>query len=228
MEDLRRTSKAKGKAVVEEPDDTINVEEEETDDDFVDTAWDNSGKNEKKPKKRSRDSKLLTELEKPNNSTLGKDKRKLVIPNTKAGTSKPPSEKMASPSKPVTVKITATQFQSRSSPKSLYHACSTLRPHQKACLEQIGFGGLVDFKMDGITSRLGLYVVDKLDVKEMEIKLSKGSIRITKDLIAEMLGIENEGIDIEAGEAKRDENMVESWTKQYEGVKDIKPADVKY
>ena len=44
MTDLRRTGKAKGKVVVEEPDDTINVEEEEMDDDFVDTAWDNSGK----------------------------------------------------------------------------------------------------------------------------------------------------------------------------------------
>ena len=44
MTDLMRTSKAKGKVVVEEPDDTINVEEEEMDDDFVDTAWDNSGK----------------------------------------------------------------------------------------------------------------------------------------------------------------------------------------
>ena len=183
----------------------------------------------KKLKKRSRDSKMLTEVENPNDGKLGKDKkRKLVIPNTKTGTSKTPSEIVASPSKPVTVKIAATQFQSRSSPKSLYHACSTLRPHQKACLEQIGFGGVVDFKMDGIPSRLGLYVVDKLDVKEMEIKLSTGSIRLTKDLIAEMLGIKNEGIDIEAVESKKDENMVESWNKQYEGVKDIKPADVKF
>ena len=44
MTDLMRTGKAKGKAVVEEPDDIIDVEEEETDDDFVETAWDNSGK----------------------------------------------------------------------------------------------------------------------------------------------------------------------------------------
>ena len=44
MTDLRRTIKAKGKAVVVEPDETINIEEEDMDDDFVDTAWDNSGK----------------------------------------------------------------------------------------------------------------------------------------------------------------------------------------
>ena len=28
--------------------------------------------------------------------------------------------------------------------------------------------------------------------------------------------------------AKRDDKMVESWTKQYEGIKEIKPADVKF
>lgn len=176
-----------------------------------------AGENDKKGKKRSRDRKLVKELEKASGSNPGRVKKlKTERTNNKPRPSKPAAKKKAAPG-----------LQTRSSPKSLYHACSTLRPHQIACLEQIGFGGVVDIKMDGIPSRLGLYVVDKFDEKKMEIKLSTGSLMLTKDLIAEMLGIKNEGIDILAGGSKDDDKMVESWTKQYEGGKDIKPADVK-
>ncbi|GKC13002.1 C2 calcium-dependent membrane-targeting protein [Tanacetum coccineum] len=71
-----------------------------------------------------------------------------------------------------------------------------------------GFGNFVEFKVDGIPSKLGLYVVDKFDDKNMELKLAEGSLKITKNLISEMLGIRNEGIDIMAEEGKRNEEMM--------------------
>ncbi|PWA46054.1 26S proteasome non-ATPase regulatory subunit 4-like protein [Artemisia annua] len=43
MGEFRFKGRGTAKGLVEEPDDTINVEEEEMDDDFVDTAWENSG-----------------------------------------------------------------------------------------------------------------------------------------------------------------------------------------
>nr|GEZ60372.1 C2 calcium-dependent membrane targeting [Tanacetum cinerariifolium] len=54
----------------------------------------------------------------------------------------------------------------------------------------------------------GMYVVDKFDAKKMEIKLAEGSLKITKNLISEMLGIQNEGIDIMAEEGNRNEEMM--------------------
>nr|GEW49003.1 putative reverse transcriptase domain-containing protein [Tanacetum cinerariifolium] len=91
-------------------------------------------------------------------------------------------------------------LETHSSPRTFYNSISTLRPNQKACLEHIGFGNFVEFKVDRIPSKLGLYVVDKFDAKKMEIKLAEGALKITKNLISEMLGIRNEGIDIIAEE----------------------------
>ncbi|GJR13688.1 hypothetical protein Tco_0796340 [Tanacetum coccineum] len=102
-----------------------------------------------------------------------------------------------------------------------------LKPNQKACLEEIEFGGMVDFKVNGIPSKLGLYVVDNFDDNKMEIKLSKGSIILTKDMIGEMLGLKNEGLDILEGNPNRDDEMVRNWKQQYGDAKEIKPIDVK-
>nr|GFA73630.1 C2 calcium-dependent membrane targeting [Tanacetum cinerariifolium] len=54
----------------------------------------------------------------------------------------------------------------------------------------------------------GLYVVDKFDAKKMEIKLEEGALKITKNIISEMLGIRNEGIDIMAEKGNRNEEMM--------------------
>nr|GEY51702.1 hypothetical protein [Tanacetum cinerariifolium] len=91
----------------------------------------------------------------------------------------------------------------------------------------IGFGNFIEFKVDGIPSKLGLYVVDKFDAKKMEIKLAEGALKITKNLISEMLGIRNKGIDIMAEEGNRNEEMVSSWMMQYGNKKDITPGDIK-
>nr|GEW48536.1 hypothetical protein [Tanacetum cinerariifolium] len=98
--------------------------------------------------------------------------------------------------------------ETRSIPRTFYNSISTFKPNQKACLEQIGFGNFVEFKVDGIPSKLGLYVVDKFDAKKIEIKLEEGALKITKNLISEMLGIRNEGIDIMAEEGNRNEEMM--------------------
>ncbi|GJZ79356.1 hypothetical protein Tco_0644193 [Tanacetum coccineum] len=84
----------------------------------------------------------------------------------------------------------------------------TLKPNQKAGLEEIGFGGMVEFKVDGIPSKLGLYVVDNFDENKMEIMLYKGSIVFTKDMIGGMLGLKNEGLDILEGNPNRDDEMM--------------------
>nr|GFA53407.1 hypothetical protein [Tanacetum cinerariifolium] len=118
-------------------------------------------------------------------------------------------------------------LETRSSQRTFYNSISTLKPNQKACSEQIGFGNFVEFKVDGIPSKLGLYVVDKFDAKKMEIKLAEGALKITKNLISEMMGIRNEGVDIMAEEGNRNEEMVSSWMMQYGNKKDITPGDIK-
>nr|GEX02466.1 major facilitator superfamily domain, general substrate transporter [Tanacetum cinerariifolium] len=73
----------------------------------------------------------------------------------------------------------------------------------------------------------GKYVVDKFDAKKMEIKLAEGSLKITKNLISEMLRIRNDGINIMVEEGNRNEEMVSSWMMQYGNKKDITPGDIR-
>lgn len=102
----------------------------------------------------------------------------------------------------------------------LFNALQTLRPVQKACLEQMGFEGLLDMKLDGIPSKIGFYVVDQFNPEKMEIKLSNSSIVITKQLIGEILGIRNEGRDIMDEEIEKDEGLIASWLQQFQEGKD--------
>ena len=94
------------------------------------------------------------------------------------------------------------------------------------CLERIGLGGLLDFKLDGIPNKLAFYVVDKFNPETMEIKLVNDSIVITKDLIGELLGIRNDGKDIMEEDIEKDIDMLDSWNEQYD-KKEILTGDVK-
>ncbi|GKC55050.1 hypothetical protein Tco_1077795, partial [Tanacetum coccineum] len=119
-------------------------------------------------------------------------------------------------------------FQTRTSPKALYNAIVTLKPIQKAWLARIGFADVLEFKCDGIPSKMGFYVVDNFSQHTMEIKLNERSIEITQESIGEMLGIRNEDVDIMEEEDANDEEMVQNWVDQFEEGKDITPGAVKF
>ncbi|PWA49470.1 hypothetical protein CTI12_AA482120 [Artemisia annua] len=117
-------------------------------------------------------------------------------------------------------------FQTRSSPKKLFNAIQTLTPVQKMCLERIGLGGILDFKLDGIPNKIAFYVVDNFNPETMEIKILNDAIVITKELIGELLGISNDGTDIMEEEVEKDLEMVERWNEQFD-KKEILTGDVK-
>ena len=97
---------------------------------------------------------------------------------------------------------------------------------QKMCLERIGLGGLLEFKLDGIPNKLAFYVVDNFNPETMKIKIANDAIEVTKDLIGELLGIRNEGRDIMGDEIEKDKEMLDSWNEQFD-KKEILTGDVK-
>ncbi|GJT10581.1 hypothetical protein Tco_0857623, partial [Tanacetum coccineum] len=199
---LRSSGRRLGKEVVVEPvndDKYIDVNDEASDDDFVDMGGNSAYASGKKFTRSGRNSKI----------------RMYMISNT--------LKTVASGSKGKTEK----QGRKRTRETSMSEAEKKIKPNQKACLEEIGFWGMVEFKVDGIPSKLRLYVVDNFDDNKMEIKLSKGSIVLTKDMIGDMLGLKNEGLDILEGNPNRDDEMVRNWKQQYGDAKEIKPDDVK-
>ncbi|GKA41746.1 ulp1 protease family, C-terminal catalytic domain-containing protein, partial [Tanacetum coccineum] len=103
------------------------------------------------------------------------------------------------------------KFQTRNSPRAFFNAISKLSPVQKSCLEQLGFGKLIHFKVEGIPSKLGFYVVNNFDETTMEIKLENASLLITMETIADMIGIINKGVDILVEDVVKDVEMIKNW-----------------
>ncbi|KAI3676169.1 hypothetical protein L1987_85769 [Smallanthus sonchifolius] len=79
--------------------------------------------------------------------------------------------------------------RTRSSPKSLSDATRNLSGEQKDCVRAMGFEKMLSFNVDGIPGLLGHYVVDNLDTKSMTVKLERCSIKITKEVIHQLIGV---------------------------------------
>ena len=136
-------------------------------------------------------------------------------------------KKKTSPKKDCANTISTT-LRTRSSPKPLCLAIATLKPNQQACVAKMGFGNLLEFKVDGIPSRLGFYVIDNFDPVKMEIKLKDGALPVNSKVISEMLGLKDEGVDIMTNDVVGNEEMIQNWKNQYSMLeKDISPSVVK-
>ncbi|GJZ23459.1 zinc finger, CCHC-type containing protein [Tanacetum coccineum] len=82
--------------------------------------------------------------------------------------------------------------------------------------------------VEGIPSKLGFYVVNNFDQNTMEIKLDNGSLLITMEMITDMLGIINKGVDIWAENVVKDAVMTKNWLDQFGDIKNINQNHVKH
>ncbi|PWA40731.1 hypothetical protein CTI12_AA560210 [Artemisia annua] len=78
--------------------------------------------------------------------------------------------------------------KSKSSPKAMSDAMVGLTEMRKKCLKDIGFERFINFPITELPGALLYYVVDKFHPTSMELRLEKGSIKITKQRIHDMIG----------------------------------------
>ncbi|GKD51244.1 hypothetical protein Tco_1280220 [Tanacetum coccineum] len=175
MKELRRSGRVKCKGpIVEENtvDDAYSIKDESSGDDFVKAAYvkgkgiefDDNGKKGTKcdigvAKKRKKSDIIGDDNEKD------KKVKRENGESSSSGTTKRLKTKKKKP----------YVFQTRTSPKALYNAIVTLKPIQKSWLARIGFADVLEFKCDGIPSKMGFYVVDNFIQHKMEIKLNERS-----------------------------------------------------
>lgn len=76
----------------------------------------------------------------------------------------------------------------RTTPYPLFNAVHSMSGEQLQTLNEMGFGGLAEMKLDGIPSTLGLHVARNFDPYTMTIKTAKGPIHITEESIRDILG----------------------------------------
>ncbi|PWA90329.1 hypothetical protein CTI12_AA102550 [Artemisia annua] len=80
-------------------------------------------------------------------------------------------------------------FRTRSSPKPLSDATSNLSNERKRCLKEMGFETMIDFPLNELPGSLGFYVLENFHPNSMELRLERGSIKVTRQKVHDMLGV---------------------------------------
>ncbi|PWA58474.1 hypothetical protein CTI12_AA399780 [Artemisia annua] len=109
-------------------------------------------------------------------------------------------------------------FKNRGSPTQLFKDIQFLKSdnHSVNVLKKMGFGSLLDLKINIIPSRLGQHVVQSFDESTMSIKHWRGDIKITKESVKEILGFPCGGLKINPPErVKSDDACIKSWRRQF-------------
>ena len=141
----------------------------------------------------------------------------------KAKKEKPKKEKQRKATKKVIYPTCIT----RSSPKAMFDAMAGLTEIRKKCLRDIGFERYINFPITELPSALIYHVVDKFHPPSMELRLEKGSIKVTRQKINDMLGVPMGANKLEELEERdHDDPFIKQWEKQYSQVKKITPAAI--
>ncbi|KAL8252546.1 hypothetical protein R6Q59_036239 [Mikania micrantha] len=69
----------------------------------------------------------------------------------------------------------------RCSPKQFVRGVGSLKHKQRKTVEDMGFGKLLHFKVNGIPQKIGHYIVDNLDVSTMQILGRQGPIEVNQE-----------------------------------------------
>lgn len=100
---------------------------------------------------------------------------------------------------------------------------------QKIYMSSIGLGHLTRMKVVGCPRVLGYYVVNNFDSDAMVLRLPRGDIPITRELVHHLLGLplEETYIYTELLQFReKDDDTVALWKEQFQGSSDIRPKGI--
>lgn len=104
---------------------------------------------------------------------------------------------------------------------------ANLTEMRKKCLRDIGFERFINFPITELPSALIYHLVDKFHPPSMELRLEKGSIKVTRQKINDMLGVSMGTKKLEELEERDHEDpFIKEWEKQYSQIKKITPAAI--
>ena len=114
-----------------------------------------------------------------------------------------------------------TRVRIRNPPGNLYRVITQLSDQQKKDVRSMGFGELLEFKINDIPTRLGYWLLDKFHADTCILDLNGRRISITPELVNNMLGVPRGDVHIQARDNADYRNPL---TKQWKGQfgKDVK------
>ncbi|KAJ9537760.1 hypothetical protein OSB04_030493 [Centaurea solstitialis] len=117
-------------------------------------------------------------------------------------------------------------LNTRTSPKTLYDTVRGLNQAQRKAVCDMGLESIAKMTIDGVPSKLGFYVVDILNTKDMLLEVSNGSIPISRQSIQKLMGLRSGGVDLdEQNDVHENQITTEQWKAQFDKPK-IRPTDV--
>ncbi|CAH1450842.1 unnamed protein product [Lactuca virosa] len=107
-------------------------------------------------------------------------------------------------------------LRTRVATQSLWKAVKILSSEQRDCVESLGLRSVLKMTLDVIPSKIGFFSVFSYDHTTNSIDLGHGRITITEETIGEILGLKNEGMDLEKGDDCEQDNItLIKWKEQH-------------
>ncbi|KAL4566080.1 hypothetical protein LXL04_030190 [Taraxacum kok-saghyz] len=85
----------------------------------------------------------------------------------------------------------------KTSPAPMMEAVKFMSADQRDAVAEMGFGAFLDMKMEQCPAKLGHFLVENLDDKNLVLRTGKRDIKLTTDVVHEVFGIPNGGLDID-------------------------------
>ncbi|KAI3697379.1 hypothetical protein L6452_30359 [Arctium lappa] len=117
-------------------------------------------------------------------------------------------------------------LRTRTSPRTLKETVTGLTDDQEKAARELCLGSLLEMALDGVPSKLGFFVVDKLDTRKMQLDIPSGSIAITVESIRDLLGLPMGGIDLLYSDDRSfGLKLTKDWQRQFQKL-NIRPSDI--
>ncbi|KAI7737021.1 hypothetical protein M8C21_017953, partial [Ambrosia artemisiifolia] len=118
-------------------------------------------------------------------------------------------------------------IRTRSSPTWLTRCIKILSDEQRLAMKDLGFGRLLNLKMDGIPAKLGHYVVDNFDPGSLEKTLSYATLAIDVEVVHKILGTPIGGVSFNVLETRdAHDGGISKWKKKYPPSRFISPKQM--
>nr|GFC37141.1 hypothetical protein [Tanacetum cinerariifolium] len=97
----------------------------------------------------------------------------------------------------------------------LFNAMDILNGDRKKCLDEMGFGSMIEMGIHELPGKLGFYVIDNLDTEANVLSLTDNSIVVTSQSVQDILGIPMGGCLESLEPRSPDDPFIKEWLSQF-------------
>ncbi|PWA55235.1 ulp1 protease family, C-terminal catalytic domain-containing protein [Artemisia annua] len=146
---------------------------------------------------------------------VGERRKKMDEPNTGSG-----KGATGNPTKVSKDNDKSDRIVARIPPASLFKAITSLTHMQRQDVIDMGFGDILEFKISKVPTRLAFWLLEMFDENTCSLNLPGRVIKITRELVRELLGVPMGEVHLDArDEANHRNELTRRWKAQFGTIK---------